>query len=494
MKHGLDLSDCRCVRCGAAALEQSPDDDGAETRAGAVRCATCGAGFDRVWGVPFLFDFDEQDFAGLSEIVANAHQLSPFTPQVLDHWHELLAAYHAAADKSAYLSSVDPNNAHWLPNRYNEWLQVEHLAAGRDWRGLKVLDVGAGLGFDAYRHVAAGAEVTAAEFSPVLAREGARNLPMIRWFGGASHTLPFADASFDAVFSNAALHHMRDIPAAIEEMLRVLRPGGVLITTGDAYRKDGAGEDVELAIFGSHTGVLSGINERVPRFCEFVGPLERHADKLDVRLFTQIVYDAWLLARRTTVEGIREWKFSRARRTLRNTSGSLALHVTLQKPIKAAAKLQKPGKTLSPATLAAWLDDRVGAMAQLAAWAPSSLVNARFPRATEKLDLLNGWRAAEDRAWGEAYLRGRWYLQRRPEESRLAFELRTTRPAVFELTLNGALVETRTVVADAWDAIDLDLSALSSDAPFAVEIRLTDSPEAFDQGLFWVRNRRLSAA
>ncbi len=494
MKDGLDLSDCRCVRCGAAALAPAPDDDGAETRAGAVQCTACGAGFDRVWGVPFLFDFDEQDFAGLSEIVANAHQLSPFTPQVLDHWHELLAAYHAAEDKPAYLSAVDPNNAHWLPNRYNEWLQVEQLAAGRDWRGLKVFDVGAGLGFDAYRHVVAGAEVTAAEFSPVLAREGARNLPMIRWFGGASHTLPFADASFDAVFSNAALHHMRDIPAAIEEMLRVLRPGGVLITTGDAYRKDSAGEDVELAIFGSHTGVLSGINERVPRFSEFVGALERHDDKLDVRLFTQIVYDAWLLAGRKTLEGIREWKFARARKALRNTSGSLALHVTLQKPIHAAAKLQKAGRTLSPATLAAWLDDRAGAMAQLAAWAPDSLVNARFPRATEKLDLLNGWRAAQDHAYGEAYLRGRWYLRRRLDETRLSFEARTERPAVFELALNGALVETRAAAAGAWESIDLDLSGLSADAPFAVEIRLTDAPEAFGQGLFWVRNRRLNAA
>jgi SAM-dependent methyltransferase len=41
--------------------------------------------------------------------------------------------------------------------------------------------------------------------------------------------LPFEDASFDAVYSMGTIEHFRDPDRALEEMVRVLRPGGVAI-------------------------------------------------------------------------------------------------------------------------------------------------------------------------------------------------------------------------------------------------------------------------
>ena len=39
--------------------------------------------------------------------------------------------------------------------------------------------------------------------------------------------LPFADASFDAVYSMGTIEHFRDSERALDEMVRVLRPGGL---------------------------------------------------------------------------------------------------------------------------------------------------------------------------------------------------------------------------------------------------------------------------
>ena len=43
---------------------------------------------------------------------------------------------------------------------------------------------------------------------------------------GDAERLPFEDATFDRVSSNGVLHHTPDMPAALREIRRVLKPGG----------------------------------------------------------------------------------------------------------------------------------------------------------------------------------------------------------------------------------------------------------------------------
>ncbi|MFN7709496.1 MAG: class I SAM-dependent methyltransferase [Holosporales bacterium] len=45
---------------------------------------------------------------------------------------------------------------------------------------------------------------------------------------GDGHALPFADDTFDAVFSQAVMEHMRDPYLAAREIARVTKPGGII--------------------------------------------------------------------------------------------------------------------------------------------------------------------------------------------------------------------------------------------------------------------------
>jgi len=103
-----------------------------------------------------------------------------------------------------------------------------------DVRGLDVIDLGCGTGRHAARLAAAGARVTAVDFSEgMLAEARARpGADAIRFVVHDLHApLPFADASFDAAVSGLVVEHLADLPAFFGQAHRVLRPGGVAVVS-----------------------------------------------------------------------------------------------------------------------------------------------------------------------------------------------------------------------------------------------------------------------
>jgi ubiquinone/menaquinone biosynthesis C-methylase UbiE len=489
----MDLSDCRCVRCGAGGLSRSSEaaDD---IHRDAVICAACGATYDSVWGVPFIGHFERDDFLGLIEIAANVerdyHHLNPL---MLDLWERALRSYHVAADKDEFLSGPGSENFPGIA-RYNEWLEVVSLTGEMmsRLRGSQVLDVGAGLGIDAYRHVAAGANVTALEFSPFLARAGSHGLPTMRWIGGFSHVLPFAQGSFDFVFANAALHHMRDIPAAIFEMLRVLRPGGYLISTSDPYRADDEGEEVELQVFDRNPDVLLGVNERIPRLAEFLEAIEQHRDYVVPELFTHATYNAVVAGKRHKfISDSRRWDYDADVGMLRRTSGSLAMRIRLQRPIAGAARVQS-NWAIRVANITQCMPNQAEAMTKLAVFVPSNAVNAPFPgMRSDKLQLLNGWLSPKGTEARQGYRRARWYLERRGNQACISFEVRSELGGPFTVLLNGAAVTRVSLPAAQWKPLSIDVSGAPIDKVFVMELRLEREPQKFSDGLFSVRRRRI---
>jgi SAM-dependent methyltransferase len=93
----------------------------------------------------------------------------------------------------------------------------------------RVLELGAGTGLNLGRY-SHGAEVVAVEPEPTMARkarararEAAVSVGVIR---GVAEALPFPDGTFDTVVACCVLCSVFDQEKAIDELRRVLRPGG----------------------------------------------------------------------------------------------------------------------------------------------------------------------------------------------------------------------------------------------------------------------------
>ena len=351
----------------------------------AITCDSCGARFDVAWGTPFLGHYQAEDTPGLVEIAANARADNVYADrQDVERLEGLLQRYHETTDRSQFVATCRDEFAHasWFGHRYAEYSAFYSLSKNIDFADRDVLDVGAGTGYDTWRLVQAGGLVTAFEYNPVLIRRGRGVVPEARWIGGLAHVLPFESETFDIVCCNAALHHMRDVPGAMHEMLRVLRPGGWLLTTGDPFRADDSGDETELEVFDRHPDVLLGVNESIPLFGELVEALVSNENRITVRFLTSSFSGEregrlrTLMRRRRRRES-REWSF-RQRKTLSTASGSLSIRARVRTPLRLPRKTQ--GVTvLRAGAYASVLDDYDAALAVLAPILPSSFVDLAFP-------------------------------------------------------------------------------------------------------------------
>jgi trans-aconitate methyltransferase len=126
-------------------------------------------------------------------------------------------------------TTMTRNRQRWSPESYdrNARFVPELGVVIVDWLDPRpderILDLGCGDGALTARLAAAGAKVTGVDASPELLAVAAGRGLDVRLMDGDK--LGF-DGEFDAVFSNAALHWMRDAPAVLRGIARALVPGG----------------------------------------------------------------------------------------------------------------------------------------------------------------------------------------------------------------------------------------------------------------------------
>lgn len=115
-------------------------------------------------------------------------------------------------------------------HRYlTEW-HIPQVVSFPRWRDSEVLEVGCGLGTDAINFARRGARYTGIDLTEASIDLVRRRFELEGFTADLrvadAEALPFAEGSFDLVYSHGVLHHTPDTQRAINEVHRVLKPGG----------------------------------------------------------------------------------------------------------------------------------------------------------------------------------------------------------------------------------------------------------------------------
>src|SRR2546429_7837750 len=116
-------------------------------------------------------------------------------------------------------------------HRYHEYAPwMPEVMGFNEFSGLRLLEIGCGMGTDLLQFARGGARVTGTDLTPRSIEVSRQHLAVYGETGdftiAACQTLPFVNERFDVVYSNGGLPHTPDTAGAVREIHRVLRPGG----------------------------------------------------------------------------------------------------------------------------------------------------------------------------------------------------------------------------------------------------------------------------
>jgi SAM-dependent methyltransferase len=161
---------------------------------------------------------------------------------------------------------------HGMAGGVLEWLAAQ--------AGEHILDLGCGDGQLTQRIAACGAHVVGADASAeMVAAARSRGVDAVQ---APAELLPYPDAQFDAVFSNAALHWVRDQDAMMAQVHRVLKPGGRFVAEMGGHGNVAAIQVAFMAVLDrhGHREREDGVNY-YPTPRAYTSRLERHGFHVD---------------------------------------------------------------------------------------------------------------------------------------------------------------------------------------------------------------------
>ena len=154
-----------------------------------------------------------------------------YKEEVQDQWNNNPVGSHYATEHS-------PRTLDWYQEveryRYAEYAPwMPKVMEYNRHAGEKVLEIGGGLGTDLSQFARHGSIVTDVDLSAGHLGHARENFALRGLTGEFVHhdaeTLPFADNTFDVVYSNGVIHHTPNTERVVGEIRRVLKPGGKAI-------------------------------------------------------------------------------------------------------------------------------------------------------------------------------------------------------------------------------------------------------------------------
>jgi len=227
-----------------------------------------------------------------------------FMPESASNLKERVRAFWQANPCGVKFADAPPGTRKFYElveaHRYTKEWHIPIAADFKSSRGLKVLEIGCGLGTDGAQFAEAGADYTGVDLTEAaveLARKRFETFGVPGKFQTAdAELLQFPDNSFDLVYSHGVLHHTPDTAKAIREIHRVLRPGGRAMVM--LYHRDSYNYRINISILrraGAHLlRFNSGVRLAHTLTGEPIESLREHAHRLKTEKESYLAPDEFL--------------------------------------------------------------------------------------------------------------------------------------------------------------------------------------------------------
>jgi len=168
--------------------------------------------------------------ATTEELVDTMKELKePLLEKIRHYWnshiHDLELAKHPVGTKG-FFEDLDEY-------RFDKLCYLPKVVDFNGYKGKKLLEVGCGAAIDAVRFVRGGALVTGVDLSETAIELAKKNFSHNGLKGdfrvGNGEALEFADNSFDVVYAHGVIQYTAHAQKLVDEMHRVVKPGGEVI-------------------------------------------------------------------------------------------------------------------------------------------------------------------------------------------------------------------------------------------------------------------------